>query len=225
MNSIMMKQGPLKTPFWYDDPSVLITPGSFFEIFPSRKYDMTRKLNALVRLSLYYAVIMYVYQKDRKYLVIPLIALGVTWLVYYKQEDSQKQQIYKQSVNNQLQDLVKLNDLQTECQVPTKDNPFMNPEIKDFGNDEPAKPKSCPSYNSVGVQRRVEDLFNEDLYRDVTDIFGKENSQRQYYTVPGSQIPNDQGGFAQWLYGTPKTCKEGNKTACLSQTGRGSSSA
>jgi len=225
MNSNMMKQGLLKTPFWYDDPSVLVTPGSFFEIFPSRKYDMTRKLNALVRLSLYYAVIVYVYQKDRKYLVIPLIALGVTWLVYYKQEDSQKQQIYKQSVNNQLQDLVKLNDLQTECQIPTKDNPFMNPELKDFGNDELAKPKSCPSYNNVGVQRRVEDLFNEDLYRDVTDIFGKGNSQRQYYTVPGSQIPNDQGGFAQWLYGTPKTCKEGNKTACLSQTGRGSSSA
>jgi hypothetical protein len=221
MNSSMMKQGLLKTPFWYDDPSVLIAPGSFFEIFPSRKYDMTRKLNALVRLSLYYAVIMYVYQKDRKYLVLPLIVLGVTWLVYYKQEDSQKQQIYKQSVNNQLQDLVQLNDLQTECQVPTKDNPFMNPEIIDFGNDEPAKPKSCPSYNNVGVQRRVEDLFNEDLYRDVTDIFGKENSQRQYYTVPGSQIPNDQGGFAQWLYGTPKTCKEGNKVACLSANGHG----
>jgi hypothetical protein len=218
-----MKNVLLKTPFWYDDPMILVTPGAFFEIFPSRKFDMTRKLNALVRLSFYYAVIMYVYQKDPKYLVIPLIALGITWVVYYKQDDSQKQQIYKQSVNDQLTDLVKLNDLQTECQIPTKDNPFMNPTLTEYGSDKPPVPKACPSYNNVGVQRRVEDLFNEDLYRDVTDVFGKANSQRQYYTVPGSQVPNDQGSFAQWCYGTPPTCKEGNRTACLSQTGRGSS--
>ena len=54
---------------------------------------------------------------------------------------------------------------------------------------------------------------------DVNDIFGKNNSQRQFYTVPGNQVPNDQGSFAQWLYGTPKTCKEGNSIACLSQMG------
>ena len=62
-------------------------------------------------------------------------------------------------------------------------------------------------------------LFNEDLYRDVTDVFGKNNSQRQYYTVPGNQVPNDQGSFAQWCYGTPPTCKEGNRAACLAQAG------
>ena len=54
---------------------------------------------------------------------------------------------------------------------------------------------------------------------DVNDIFGKNNSQRQFYTVPGNQVPNDQGSFAQWCYGQPKTCKEGNKLACLSNLG------
>ena len=95
----------------------------------------------------------------------------------------------------------------------------MNPTFTDFGSDGPPPPKACPSYNNVGVQRRVEDLFNEDLYRDVNDIFGKNNSQRQFYTVPGSQVPNDQGSFAQWLYGTPPTCKEGNRAACLADAG------
>ena len=37
--------------------------------------------------------------------------------------------------------------------------------------------------------------------------------------VPGNRVPNDQGNFAQWLYGTPPTCKEGNKIACLSANG------
>ena len=57
------------------------------------------------------------------------------------------------------------------------------------------------------------------MYRDVKDIFGKNNSQRQFYTVPGNQVPNDQGAFAQWCYGMPKTCKEGNPLACLNDMG------
>ena len=56
-------------------------------------------------------------------------------------------------------------------------------------------------------------MFNKDLYRDVKDIFGKNNSQRQFYTVPGNQVPNDQGAFAQWCYGMPRTYKEGNQIA------------
>jgi hypothetical protein len=126
----------------------------------------------------------------------------------------------EESMNNQLDELVMINDLGTECRVPTKDNPFMNPPLDEFSNDEMQKPKSCPSYNNIGVQNRVEEMFNKDLYRDVKDIFGKNNSQRQFYTVPGNQVPNDQGSFAQWCYGTPNTCKEGNQISCLSNMGR-----
>jgi len=211
------------TPFWYESPEVMVRVSSLMEIFPSRKFSMSRKLNALVRLSVYFAIIMYVLKKESKYLVVPLVVAGLTWVVRYKQKGNEKQEILKQSINDQLADAVQLNDLETECRIPTQENPFMNPTLKDFGSDQPTVPKSCPSYNNVGVQRRVEDLFNEDLYRDVTDVFGKSNSQRQFYTVPGNQVPNDQGSFAQWCYGTPPTCKEGNRAACLAQTGRGSS--
>jgi hypothetical protein len=214
--------GILRTPFWYNEPQILIKPSALFEFFPSRKYDMTRKLNALVRLSVYYGVIMYVYKKERRYLYLPFMVMAVTWVIHYKQAGSRTTHLMKDSINDQLTDVVKLNDLETECRIPHKDNPFMNPPLQDYGSNQ-SPPKSCPSYNNVGVQRRVDDLFNEDLYRDVTDVFGKNNSQRQFYTVPGSQIPNDQGSFAQWLYGTPPSCKEGNRVACLSQTGRGSS--
>lgn len=95
----------------------------------------------------------------------------------------------------------------------------MNPPIHEFSNDKYSQPKSCPSYNNIGVQNRIEELFDEDLYRDYKDIFKKNNSQRQFYTVPGNQVPNDQGSFAHWLYGTPQTCKEGNGIACLNNLG------
>jgi len=214
----------ITTPFWYNDVSILWQTDSITEIFPSRRFDILRKLNAIVRLSIVYTLIMYFLKREQKYLVIPLIVVGITWMIWYKQEDIHTDTVMKDSMSNKLDDLVKVNDLSTECRVPNKENPFMNPTLADFGSDKPSPPKSCPSYNNVGVQRRVEELFNEDLYRDAKDIFGKNNSQRQFYTVPGNRVPNDQGSYAQWLYGTPPTCKEGNKIACLSQTGRGSSS-
>ena len=213
----------ITTPFWYTDISILYSKDSITEIFPSKRFDILRKLNAIVRLSILYTLVMYFMRRDQKYLVIPLVVMGVTWLIWYKQEDIHNDHIIKESMSDKLDDLVQLNDLSTECRVPTKDNPFMNPSISDYGTNVPPPPKSCPSYNNTGVQRRVEELFNEDLYRDVNDVFGKNNSQRQFYTVPGNRVPNDQGSFAQWCYGTPPTCKEGNKIACLSQTGRGSS--
>ena len=195
---------------------------NIIEIFPSKRFDILRKLNAIVRLSVVYTLIMYFMKRDQKYLVIPLIVMGITWMIWYKQGDIHTDTVRKDSMSNKLDDLVKINDLSTECRVPNKENPFMNPTLSDYGSNKPPPPKSCPSYNNVGVQRRVEELFNEDLYRDAKDIFGKNNSQRQFYTVPGNNVPNDQGSFSQWLYGTPGTCKEGtNPIACLQRSGMG----
>ena len=209
----------IKTPFWYKSPSILYERESLFEFFPSKRFDLIRKLNSLVRLSIVYSLIMFLCTKNTMYFTIPFVVCGVTFVIWYRHSDTHVDTIMNESMSNQLDDLVKINDLETECRVPTKDNPFMNPPIHEFSNDRFQKPKSCPSYNNVGVQNRIEELFNQDLYRDVKDVFGKANSQRQFYTVPGNRVPNDQHSFAQWLYGQPKTCKEGNSIACLSDMG------
>ena len=49
---------------------------------------------------------------------------------------------------------------------------------------------------------------------DVNDVFAKHNSQRQFYTMPVTDICNDQTNFAKWLYLTPPSCKEGNGLQC-----------
>lgn len=209
----------ISTPFWYKDPSVLYDKDYIFEICPSKRFDITRKLNSLLRLSILYSFIIYLINKDNRYIVLPFVVAAVTWVIWSRHTDTHVDDVLEESMSNRLDDLVMINDLATECRVPTKDNPFMNPGLNEFSNDNVRMPKSCPSYNNVGVQNRMEQLFNQDLYRDVKDVFGKNNSQRQFYTVPGNQVPNDQGSFAQWCYGRPKTCKEGNKLACLSNLG------
>lgn len=97
------------------------------------------------------------------------------------------------------------------CRKPTRDNPFMNPRIIDYNNQD--QPVACNG-DDEDIKDGVEDNFNKDLFRDIDDLFNIKNSQRQFYTVPNTQIPNDQPSFANWLYKTPYTCKE-DQEACL----------
>ena len=63
----------INTPFWYKNPNILYEKDSIFEFFPSRRFDLIRKLNAVVRLSIFYTVIMILCTKNINYLLICLI--------------------------------------------------------------------------------------------------------------------------------------------------------
>ncbi len=97
------------------------------------------------------------------------------------------------------------------CRKPTIDNPFMNPPVTDFNKEN--IPAACNA-DDEDIKESQERYFNTDLYRDVNDLFDTKNSQRVWYTVPASSIPNDQESFANWLYKTDDVCKS-NQGTCL----------
>ena len=88
---------------------------------------------------------------------------------------------------------------------PTTENPFMNINLI---TDDKGKKAAPPSWNNEKIQEKIEDKFGYNLYRDVGDLYGKSNDQRQYYTMPSTTIPNNQTSFAKWCYGVGPTCKE-----------------
>jgi hypothetical protein len=206
------------TPLWINDISVLYNGNYLFEIVPNKGFDFNRKLNSLVRLSIYYSVIMFLVNKDTNIFLIPAVVLALSVVL---NKNHAKTQI-EESTNNLKIDEIKLmeddmNVISSSCRIPTDENPFMNP----LQTSENPNLKSCSSYNNKGIQRDIDDKFNTDLYRDANDIFGKNNSQRQFYTVPGGSIPNDQEAFTKWLYQTPQTCKEGNGAQCFANVDGG----
>jgi hypothetical protein len=121
---------------------------------------------------------------------------------------------YNRKKKNQNKIDYSLNDLieyqQQNCRKPTKDNPFMNPPVTDFNDGD--VPAACNA-DDEDIKEKIELNFNNELYRDIEDLFNVKNSQRQFYTVPVTAIPNDQQAFAEWLYKSPATCKEGGN--CL----------
>jgi len=97
------------------------------------------------------------------------------------------------------------------CRQPDLANPFMNPNIIDYNNG-PIPQAGNVDDDEIKENMRVN--FNHNLFRDIDDLWERENSQRQFYTIPNTAIPNHQTEFAEWLYKIPKTCKEDHQQ-CL----------
>ncbi len=95
------------------------------------------------------------------------------------------------------------------CRKPTVDNPFTNIVFTDY-LDASNVAEPCNS-DDQAIQTDMQNLYNSTIYRNVDDVFERENSQRMFYTVPIRTIPNDQTNFANWLYKTGPTCKENSQ--------------
>ena len=103
---------------------------------------------------------------------------------------------------------------------PTARNLFMNVLLDEIKYN-PGRPEAAPVDNPT-VKQTMDDYFRVQWFSDPTDVFGKNQSQRQFVTQPSTTVPNDQGSFADWLYKIPgKTCKEGGRAACLAGTDGG----
>jgi hypothetical protein len=223
--------------FWYDDGFVIIQRNRLTEFFPTRDQTLEERLNALVRLSLYCSIVLYYYHRNYKYFSIFLGALLLTYYIYVnkpsveiKSDIVQSKNVESESFSNKnvesesfsnknVESFSNNNNDQIKCTAPTLDNPFMNVTMKDYMNSDPVtqktidRPVACDTTDE-NVKQTIDDFFNHNLFKDVNDVFGKMNSQRQFYTMPSTTIPNAQDEFAKWLYANPKTCKE-DQEFCL----------
>lgn len=103
---------------------------------------------------------------------------------------------------------------------PTSRNLFMNVLLDEMKYN-PDRPEAAPVGHPT-VKQTLDDFFRIQWFSDPTDVFGKNQGQRQFVTQPSTTVPNDQGAFANWLYKIPgKTCKEGGRAVCTSGTDGG----
>jgi hypothetical protein len=192
---------------WYEDIQGFITHDNYFTILPMANMTFEEKANALVRFFIYLGLILALVKASYKYLFFGIIAMIIS-VVLIEFDKTQRMRAEKFLDK---QDLTVVNN--TLCTKSTVDNPFMNPSISDIAYN-PQRPSACDVTNE-SIQDQVNTNFNARLYKDVGDLYGKMSSQREFYTMPSTTIPNDQTGFAEWLYGTGSTCKEGNGEQCF----------
>lgn len=238
--------------FWYEDPTILVSPDRLTEFFPNKSFSLNEKLNSFVRLGLYISIILIFYYKNIKWISILIFTMIITYYIYINNPSKSMSPItlvekfdkldivtnppqYIPSVpstgfnpyydniqmvsQNEGKETTNTPGLERTCTEPTVDNPFMNMTMKDYLNyDESGKirerPDACDTADPE-IKKAIDNKFNNNLFKDVNDVFGKFNSERQFHTMPWTDIiPDINGDFKNWLYKTPKTCKE-DQDYCL----------
>jgi hypothetical protein len=179
------------TESWTMKPSVLFAKENLSHFIPSSEMTFVEKINAITRFSIYAAIILFLLHGDLFIFFVPIIGM---LFIYFVISQSQHMESLKEDFGN-----VKKNAY-TE---PSNDNPFMN----SLPFDNPNRLKAHPPTTST--KAKIEKSFDFNLYKDVTDVYGNNNSQRQYYTMPSTTTPNAQDEFASWLYNKGPSHKEG----------------
>lgn len=95
---------------------------------------------------------------------------------------------------------------EANCRKPTVENPFANIVFSDY-LDANKLAEPC-NYDNPEISNQMQNLYNSSIYRNLDDVWERENSQRIFYTPPIQTIPNNQTDFANWLYKTGPSCKE-----------------
>ena len=193
---------------WYEDIAGFFHEDRLSKFLPTPHTALAEQLNAVMRFALYYAALVFVFKKTAAALYIVLATGVITYFVYTMERSHETRS--REALATL--DVVKDSRTGEACTRPTVDNPFMNVLVSDYGKFA-QRPKAC-DMSREKVSKRSEHLYSHNLYRDTDDVYQRKSGSRQFYANPSTTIPNDQAGFASWLYGSQKTCKEGNGDMC-----------
>lgn len=193
---------------WFKDFRNFINENNFDRFFPASSMTYEEKLNSIMRLSLYFTGVLLVLKKDANVFFIPVLVGIFIYFLYQGELRKRKNEEYFLSQMNLYKD-PKTSDL---CYKPTPENPFMNILMSDY-TQQPNRAKAC-NISKNPIKRKAQDYFNRNLYRDVSDIYQKNASDRSFYTTPITTIPNAQDEFLKFAYKIDKTCKEGSGISC-----------
>jgi hypothetical protein len=225
--------------FWTEHPNVLFQEA--WDFFPFSKEAIicsTTALNSVTRFGLYLGIALFLLTRKTIYLGIPVLSAILAIALYYgmKNQGALRQgsmpgaPFYDKpsfregfdggnANNNLIEGSMAADKLiidiigSKERTSPSKPNPFMNVLINEI-SENPNKPPAKYSMKSE-IKSQLDSQFTNSVYSDPGDIWNRSQSQREFYTMPSTSIPNDRESYQNWLYRTPgKTCKEGNMDAC-----------
>lgn len=195
--------------FWFNNPQVIFKNYNVF--FPNKNFSLVKNLNAVVRLFVYYTLLCIIFTNNDLYDIIkPLLLIMFITIVIYMNSDSVELFENKKVVI-------------TENRTSTTQNPVMNLSVTDYNSNK-----------NIIID---EDVSNETINNNLTNDLpynedggsNKKMFERSFYTMPVTNLNNDQTEFAKWLYDNGPTCKE-NTILCYDtipdrlQMGRSSSS-
>jgi len=176
-------------PFWYSEPNILFTQDTWYKFVPTADMPVSTALNAVVRFSVYLAILLFLSSMRPAYLLIIPLVMGVTVALNMMFPKARK---IVESFGNGLVVSGYVGDMETR---PSNDNPFMNPHLTDI-LDNPNMPPAA-DVTRKDIRNEVNAAFSKtsNIYMDTTDIFEMVQAQRNFHTV----ATDDHAGLLKFL--------------------------
>jgi len=225
--------------FWINEPSILLNKDYILQVWPSSKMSYEEKLNAISRLVIILTVLGFILTMNKSILLIGIVTLVAIFAMYKMRKqkvtkdmlDGSKEGFSGIDVKNQKETIINPDTLKSylksEFMPVNKKNPLGNVLLTEI-MDNPTRKPAPPSFNTevyedinVSTKKMVQSLnpgiknTNKQLYGDLGEQFEFDQSQWSFYSTPNTKIPNDQGAFADYLYGDMPSCRDGNAFACV----------
>lgn len=218
----------MSVPLWSNDIAILFNNDYIKEVYPLETMTYEQKINSIVRLVIIVSVLGYILTKSLRMLGIGFVTIIIIHC-YVEMKNNNKSDLTLNmegfSGNNldysNPQNTTTLKSiLKKDFQEGTKKNPFSNVLLTDI-SDNPCKKSAPPSFNpeidsdiTSNIKKTVQslnpDIKNTDkqLYGDAWENFNLDQSSRNFYSTPNTKVVNDQGAFANFLYGDMPSAKE-----------------
>ena len=175
---------------WFDDPQQLTSINKVSQFWPNRDQTPEDRINAASRFVIYACCIIYLIRRDPRIFVLGATVLSVLYI------------LYKSKMVRETYGMASSGD-EMGCQMPTQDNPMGNVLMTDY-TDAPNRLEACyyPTVKPI-VKNYLDDRIPYDAgrSRSAHPRYQRNAAARQFITAPVSNIPGDQTGFAEWLYG------------------------
>ena len=207
----------MNSSFWLENPNVLLNKNYLTEIWPQDNFDLDRKLNAITRLILILAILGFLFTKSSYIIVSAAVSIIVLVMIHKSKSASKLEGMKNLDVKINKEDFEEL--LNEEFTMPTKKNPFMNVLMNEYA-DNPKRKSAAPVYNEEVLDDATKkSRKDEKLYKKLGDNLTFQNSLRNFYSTPNTNIPNNQKDFAEFCYGNMASCKEGDEFMCEKNSG------
>lgn len=184
-----------RDPAWYTDARVL--PRRAADFFPAKGQSPEERLNTIVRLVAYVAIAIAAYRGAAWPLFSGVGVIAALSAVHAFG-------VVERFSGPNRGAPVKARRALGQCTKSTRANPFGNVLLTEYDDADRA-----PACEYDDMRADISKNFNEGLYRNITDVYDRENSQRQFMTNPVTTNIPDTVAFAQFAYGSEaRGCKE-----------------
>jgi hypothetical protein len=214
----------MSMPLWINEPTILFHKDHILELWPFDNLSHTQKINAITRMIIILAIIGLIVTNSYYIVVVALIALLV--ILFLSKTKEEKSNVETFMNNTYVNPETKKVALKSDYEKGTKKNPFGNVLLTDI-NDNPEKKPAPPSFiKEVGqdIKHNIEQMILEnnphmkDKQVNLWDEFQGDRANHTFYSTANTRVDNDQGAYAEFLYGNMPSSKESNVNGALMRT-------